>query len=266
MIRTLVSIEADLASSLAIRFACQLGSLIELEINPVYVKESVSHESGFGAGWASRTWEREIVEQGKKEISKLIDSERNFCPMLHEPKVVYGDREAELTNLMFDNGFELFVEGVRFSWNAGELSKAIRSRFYQKLHRPFVLVRSLKEINELAVLCLNTKGTQEVGAALAKIWKDSHTPIKLVYFPESVSGVMQQELRNTVTETAGSLKNVGCSVTVQEAPSSPESMMEMLNSYGLVALALGKNASRDSAEIRYLALAKTSSLIATYED
>ncbi len=115
-------------------------------------------------------------------------------------------------------------------------------------------------------MCLNIKGAQEIGNTLAKIWKGSQTPLKLVYFPESVSGIIQQELRNTVTETAGSLKNIGCSVTVQEAPSSPESMMEMLNNHGLVALALAKSASRDSAEIRYLALSKTSSLIAMYED
>ncbi len=34
MIKTLVAIEVDLASSLAIRYACQLSSLIDVELHP----------------------------------------------------------------------------------------------------------------------------------------------------------------------------------------------------------------------------------------
>ena len=63
---------------------------------PVYVKESPPHESVMGAGWASRTWEKEMVQQGKAEISELITAEKDFCPVLREPRVIYGDREAEL--------------------------------------------------------------------------------------------------------------------------------------------------------------------------
>ena len=38
MIKTLVAIEVDLASSMAIRYACQLGNLVDVELYPVYVK------------------------------------------------------------------------------------------------------------------------------------------------------------------------------------------------------------------------------------
>ncbi len=82
VIKTLVSIELDLVSSLAIRFACQLGSLMDAEIHPVYVKESSPHDSVWGAGWASRTWEKEMVQQGKAEIAELITAEMDFCPVL----------------------------------------------------------------------------------------------------------------------------------------------------------------------------------------
>ena len=53
MIKTLVAIEVDLASSMAIRYACQLGNLVDMELYPVYVKEPPSggahHRSGLGA-------------------------------------------------------------------------------------------------------------------------------------------------------------------------------------------------------------------------
>ena len=112
MIKTLVSIEVDLASSLAIRFACQLGGSIDMEIHPIYVKESLSPDSSRGAGWASRTWEREMVEKGKEEISKMIAPEMDFCPKLYDPSVIYGDRHSEVSRVAQEGGFDLYVEGT----------------------------------------------------------------------------------------------------------------------------------------------------------
>jgi hypothetical protein len=68
MIKTLVAIEVDLASSMAIRYACQLGNLINMELYPVYVKEPPPEVPTTGVGWVRRTWEREIVAAGKEEI------------------------------------------------------------------------------------------------------------------------------------------------------------------------------------------------------
>ena len=48
MIKTLVSIEVDLAASRAIRFACQLGNFMEMEIHPVYIKEAPPREMSMG--------------------------------------------------------------------------------------------------------------------------------------------------------------------------------------------------------------------------
>ncbi len=67
MIKALVSVEVDLASSIAIRFACQLGELTDIEILPVYVKESPPYEAVRGAGWVSRTWQKEMVHKGNQK-------------------------------------------------------------------------------------------------------------------------------------------------------------------------------------------------------
>jgi hypothetical protein len=266
VIRTLVSIEVDLASSLAIRFACQLGALMEMEINPVYVKESVSHESSVGAGWVSRTWEREMIEDGKKEIAEMIASERNFCPVLNEPKVVYGDREAELLKIVQGERFDLFVEGAHFSWDPGEIHKRLHAKLYQRLEHPLVIVRTLREIDEVLVLCLNTKGTQALSKALAKIWSGCSTPLRLVCLPLDPAQSRDNELLKTVREAAETLRGSGCSVRVDDAvaPNS-EALVETLENYGLVAVAVEKGATKDSDEMRWLNLTKTSSLVAFYD-
>jgi len=266
VIRTLVSIDVDLASSLAIRFACQLGGLMKMEINPVYVKESVPHESAVGAGWVSRTWEREMIEEGKKEIAEMIASERNFCPILNEPKVVYGDREAELLKIMLGARFDLYVEGVHFFWNPGEIHKRLHAKFYQRLEHPLVLVRALREVNEVLVLCLNKKGTQTVSEAFKQIWKGNSTPLKLVCVPQSSASRLHDELLKTVRDGADLLTQSGCSVSVEDAVSpTPESLKGMLNNYGLVAIAIDRRATKDSAEIQWLNLTKTSSFVALYD-
>ena len=266
MIRSLVSIEVDLASSLAVRFACQLGGLIEMEINPVYVKESVSHESAVGAGWVSRTWEREMIQEGKKEIADMIASERNLCPILNEPKVVYGDREVELLKIMLGERFDLFVEGAHFSWNPGEIHKRLHAKLYQRLEYPLIFVRALRQVNEVLVLCLNTKGTQTLSKAFGQIWRGSSTPLRLVYLPQNPAQNRDKELLKTVTDAAELLRESGCSVSVDDAVSPTSGvLMEMLKNYGLVAIAVERSATKDSAEIRWLNLTKTSSLVAFYD-
>jgi hypothetical protein len=62
MVKTLVAIEVDLASSFAIRYACQLGNLIQMEIHPIYVKFPSPEAPMTGVGWVRHTWEREVVE------------------------------------------------------------------------------------------------------------------------------------------------------------------------------------------------------------
>ena len=98
MVKTLVAIEVDLASSFAIRYACQLGNLIQMEIHPIYVKFPSPEVPMTGVGWVRHTWEREVVESGKTEIQEVLASESDSCPVLQEPRVIYGDREIELLN------------------------------------------------------------------------------------------------------------------------------------------------------------------------
>jgi hypothetical protein len=95
MTKTLVAIEVDLASSMAIRYACDLGNLIPMELFPVYVKAPPPEMPATGTGWVRHTWERQIVEMGQEEIHEMLASEQETCPRLQDPRVIYGDREYE---------------------------------------------------------------------------------------------------------------------------------------------------------------------------
>ncbi len=266
MIKTLVSIEVDLASSLAIRFACQMGGFIDMEVNPVYVKGSPPHEVAMGAGWASRTWERETIEQGKEEIAQVIAAETDLCPVLTEPRVVYGDRDTELLKIVQETTFDLFVEGVHFSWNPSDIFRRFHGRLYQKLPSPLVFVRSLRTVSSVLVLCVDVEGTQAVSTMLEKLWKNCPVPLQLAYPSQQGAGEGHHGLQDAVHKAKEFLEKSGCSVSIQEAwPSDPETAgTDTLKHYGLVAIALERDAKKENPLFRWLHLVQTSALVALY--
>ena len=263
MIKTLVSIEVDLASSLAIRFACQLGGSIDVEIHPVYVKESLSHDSFLGAGWASRTWQREIIEKGKEEISKMIAPEMDFCPKLSDPRVIYGDRHSEVSRVAQEGQFDLYVEGVDFVWNRSELYKLAHTKFYQRLTCPLILVRSLRKMTRVLVLCLNIQGTETLTKTFKKIWKGSSVPLIFTYPTDHLTLPQETGLKEKVLESTGILKQAGC--MVEQRQLDPEVFSKPteddLKDYGLVAIGLDRAVRKDSVELEWLSLVKTASLM-----
>ncbi|MGO9566917.1 MAG: hypothetical protein ACLP5H_05195 [Desulfomonilaceae bacterium] len=263
MIKTLVSIEVDLASSLAIRFACQLGALISMEIHPVYVKEFASDGSLVGAGWASRTLEREMIQEGKAEISEMITAEMDFCPALNEPRVIYGDREAETMKIMQMEEFGLYVEGSHFSWNPTAIYKRLHSKFYKRLTFPVVWVRALRKVNQVLILCLNPAATETLARVFQKIWKDC--PVPLLLAVPSGNGSEETALQDAVKKARSLLEQSGCKVAVQEnLPSSPEDLADETLNFPLVAVALERDGKKDQPSLQWLAMIKTASLVAFY--
>ncbi len=266
MIKTLVSIEVDLASSLAIRFACQLGGSIDVEIHPLYVKKSLSHDSFRGAGWASRTWQREMIEKGKEEICKMIAPEMDFCPKLSDPKVIYGDRHSEVSRVAQEGGFDLYVEGTDFTWGHGELYKLAHTKFYQRLTCPLILVQSLRKMKQVLLLCMDIAGTEILTRTFEKIWKGSSVPLVLAYPADYLTASGENGLKEKVLESKGLLEKAGCAVEQKqidpEVFSSPKE--DFMKDYGLVAIGLDRAVRKDSVELEWLSLVKTASLIAFY--
>ncbi len=263
MIKTLVSIEADLASSLAIRFACQLGGLINMEIQPVYVKESATHDTSMGAGWASRTWEKELVRQGKEEIAELISAEKDFCPVLCEPRIIYGDRQSELLKIVQREDFHIFVEGVHFTWTPHDLVKKLHTKLYQGITFPAILVKALRKISTVQVLCLDVSGTRALTDFFQRVWKDCPVPLVLNFARENGLQNNPQELRDAVDQAYERLKEAGCTVTVQDTlpPHPGENEETFLGDSGLIALSIARAAKWDSLELQWLHRTKTSSLL-----
>jgi hypothetical protein len=264
VIKALVSIEVDLASSMALRLACQLGALVQMEIHPVYAKDSPPHEAAWGAGWASRTWQRELIEQGRAEISQLLASEQDFCPVLGDPRIVYGDKDAELRKIMQAEKADLYLEGVHFSWTPSDIWKALHRKFYQNLGTPVILVRALRKVNEVVLLCLDTEQADTLTRVFQSIWKSSSVPLTVAYPDEGTSGASEAALKEAVARGRSVLEESGCATNVLRIPKRRPShdVADILSEYALVAMALQRTVKKECAELQWLSQIKTASLLA----
>lgn len=214
MIKTLISIHLDLASSLAIRFVCQMANHIDLEIHPVHVKGGDLHGPHIGAGWARRTWEREVLSRAREEIMEMISSEMGFCPVIQQPRVIFGDKDAELLKHIAAESFDLYVEGVFYQWTSSEIHKRVRSRLFQKALCPVMMVKGLKPIKRLALLCPTPDETILLADMAKGLWCRSRLPITLIKHPKGkTNGDLLDEAMRTSKKT---LESSGCEVSQLE--------------------------------------------------
>lgn len=250
MIKTLVAIEVDLASSMAIRYACQLGNLVDMELYPVYVKEPPPDVPATGVGWVRRTWEREIVARGKEEIQEMLASEMESCPRLQEPRVLYGDREYELLKIMEHEPFDLYVEGAPYPFTPANIHHRLHQKFYQHLEPPLIWLRILRKINQLLVVCQAPGDVKALMPAVRKLWTGCPAPIHLGLPPLADSG---EVLRREVAAAREDLEAAGCQVAVKEiSAQTPEFAKE----YGLVAVSLERAGNKESPQLQWLSQVK----------
>jgi hypothetical protein len=192
----------------------------------------------------------------------LITAELDFCPVLKEPSVIYGDRETELLKVMSADGFGLYVEGVSFSWTQADILKRLHTKLYQGMAPPMIFVRTLRKVNNVLLLCLDVEGTRALTTVFQKIWKTDSVPLSLTYPAEDTA--QNRELKDEVERSRVLLAESGCAVNVREGlVVGPDlDAAEALKDQGLVAIAAGRHIKKDSPELQWLNLIKTSALLA----
>ncbi len=261
MIKTLVAIEVDLASSLAIRYACQLGNLLDAELHPVYVKAPPPEVPATGTGWVRRTWEREILEMGKEEIQEMLAGEMESCPRMQEPRVIYGDREYELLKIMEHEPFDLYVEGAPYPFTPVNIHRRLSAKFYQRVGTPLIWLRVLRQIKQVLVPCFEAPGAGSAVRALQKIWAGCAVPVHFWVAPDAGDGVQQEVAAGQdLIRNAGGETELLAADRLQEGGPAPE----VIKDYGLVVLGLERALKKDSPRLQWLTQVKAPLMLALY--
>jgi hypothetical protein len=254
MVKTLVAIEVDLASSVAIRYACQLANLIHMEIHPIYVKFPSPEIPMTGVGWVRHTWEREVVEMGKAEIQEVIASEMETCPLLQEPRVIYGDREIELLHVMEREPFDLYIEGAPYPFTPATIYKRLHSKSYQRMSCPLIWLRGVRKIDRLVALFSDPANTGALVDTLGRFFRGSDVPLSLAYAGDGGNFDMRLVAEKAVTDLA----DQGCQVTLGEVypVETGGPPPEALKDAGLVAVALERGVRKEDHQLQWLAQLK----------
>ncbi len=180
--------------------------------------------------------------------------------MLADPRVIYGDREGELLKIAQAEEFDVFIEGVHFTWTQSDLYKRLHSKLYQRMPFPVILVRKLKKVDQVQLLCLDVGGTKTLTKVFQECGKNPSVPLLLNY-PGKESD--NHELRDAVEQARGALTQSGCMVTVQDTLSASPGAdaAGTLGVAGLVAMPWTRGVKKDSPELQWLTEVKTSSLL-----
>jgi len=251
MLRTLVYLNADLASSIALRYICQLTKLIDMKLHSVHVEEPDQDGHAPGTGWVRRTWENTVLKTGEIEIAQLIKAEKSSCPTLGAPKMLIGDRENEILNEIQKQSYDLFVEGFLHSFSAKKLYDKIHSRLYRLIPCPVIIVKNLMDIERIALIVRNDMEINNLVSMFLKIFNGAKPRFDLVLCEFQEPGQLMFNNNKEINETLGAAEKIlaenqwspeNC-LTIKGAP---EEIGDTLRDYGLLACPLHHTISKKS--------------------
>ncbi len=153
----LISLQTDLASSIAIRYACQLEKLVRFTMQVLHIPDMDETGHSHGSGWVHETWENAIVQQAREDIAKLVQKEL-FHYSTVEPKIIPGERDLVILEEIRQKKYDFFIEGLLHSFEPDRFFQKLDSELYRSLSCPALLVKNLVNLDR-GIQIVGTKET-----------------------------------------------------------------------------------------------------------
>ena len=262
MLKTLLYINEDLASSIALRFTGYLNKFVPLSLYVTHVEEPDEKEQ-VGTGWVRRTWEDGVASSGKRLIDRMLRTENIDCPLAGRPKVFVGDCDKEIIYELRNGLYNLFVKGYLDAADPEQFYELITSPLCKEVSSPTLVVKNLSLSKKCALLCADSVNPAILVEKSLEILGDSSFELDIVYFKfidnKSLQILDHAEGGKHLTETEALLAAAG--KTVHETiviSGTPEQAGEYLKEYALVASTLP---SRKSMRMYTLAYSLASVLL-----
>jgi hypothetical protein len=142
----LISLDLDLASGIALRYAYNLGKILRFNLEGIHIPKIDSKEQLPGSGWVHQKWEQGIINQSKLQINRIIKEFIEDNPFSNL-KVVIGEKEPLILDELYLNGYDLFIEGFLHSFEPERFLDKLDSELYQKATCPVLMVKNLMDLN-----------------------------------------------------------------------------------------------------------------------
>jgi hypothetical protein len=239
MIRGLIYLDENLASSIALRYASHLTELIQLQLQTIHVEEPDRKQHSAGSGWVRRTWERGLQESGLQMVQRLLNTEKVRCTFAGPPKVLVGDRENEILEELRIGGYDLFLEGNLNTADEADFHDLISSRLYTKMACPVMIVKNMLVTEKIVILCGDGVNHRRLIPQFLKIMNGARFDLELLYYKYQEN---EEPLFLEKSAAGGFLEEAEAILTDNSWPPSrsrvltgtPEQVGDYLRNYGLV--------------------------------
>ena len=276
MINTLVSLNADLASSIAFRYACRLMEYLDMRLQPIHVEEVDKGSFPPGSGWVRSTWEKGLLETAREEIAQLINAEKANCPSLDSTIVEMGEYDEALLHEIEDKSYDLLVEGVLTSFHVQQFHKRIRSKLYRFSPSPIIMVKNLVKPDPVVLLLGDKQDVAPLISTFLKLFTKPKARVDLAHVAFKKTG--QTEFREKIQDDA---VPIGCEEACKILQTAKELLADggwrptetwalrdtvdkssgFLSDYGLVGSCIPGNIHRDSQMLDLLSRIPSATLL-----
>ena len=257
MIKTIVSLEANLASNIALRYACRLANLIEIELHTIHVMEPDSEGPPPGSGWVRKTWEGAMLTTEQAEIRRMVKAEKASFPRLGPPKMSVGDREKEILYELQSGFHDLFIEGALHTFNSAPFYGKIHSWFYRNTPCPILLVKNLVNLEKVLLVLSSEVNYAKLISKVLKFFKGGKVELDLIYCDFNRH---EKSVRSKGEDPDTILRNAEKILSENEMPpaqcrvvqNSSDNAAELMQGYGLVASSIYRQTSKKSPLLEFL--------------
>ncbi len=262
MLKTLLYVNEDLASSIALRYTAYLNKFVPISLFVTHVEEPGEKEQ-VGTGWVRRTWEDGVASSGKRLIDTMLRTENIDCPVAGQSKVFVGDREEKVLYELRSGKYKLFIEGYLNTSNPDQFYEVITSPLYDNAPCPVLIAKNLSLSKKCALLCADSVDPKTLVQESMTILGDSTFAFDIVYYKfqenQRLETLDAKEGGHQLEETLSLLSQVGKKVdNIVVLSGTPEQVGDHLREYALVASTMP---SRKSMRMYVLAHSLSSVLL-----
>ncbi len=242
MLKTLLCVDENLASSIALRFTAYLNKFISLSLFVVHVEQPDEKEQ-VGSGWVQRVWEEGVGANGRRAVARMLRTENIDCPLAGRPKIFVGNRTEEIMYELRSGSYDLYIEGYLNIADSEQFYQVISSPLYAQAPCSVLLVKNLSISKKCALLCADSVDSKILVEKSMEILGDSTFGFDIVYFKfkenEQLEILAAEEGGGNLKQAQALLDGNGKTANnIIVLSGTPEQVGDYLKDYALVASTL----------------------------
>ena len=139
----LIEVQDDLASRIALKYACQLEKSIPFTLQALHVPDLEKYGGAPGSGWVRNKWEDVVVDDSAEKIARMVRREFPACYHTSDPKIVSGEREHVIFKELSRFNYDFFIQGLLHSFEPDRFFQELDSHVFKRLPCPVLMVKNL---------------------------------------------------------------------------------------------------------------------------